>query len=327
MRDAAGDYPRHRIDLPLRLGEWTLAAPVKRLLVDRRGVLEPARQRAAPGRAALGAGEDGFMCTVPADDDSAVRRRLGMRNGLVYRLADRSVRHYVDLSGDFDAYLGRFSGKTRNGLRRKVRRFTREFGEPALRVYGRGEGGFDAFFDAARAVSAETYQELMFDAGLPTEPEAIAEMRVALTNGRARGYALFAGDEPGAYLYCPRVGDALEYQFVGFRPRYSGYSPGTVLLMLVFERLFADGDVGTFDFGEGSHADGYKAFFATDGVPFQTVFALRATPANALLLLGQWLCDRLSEVAGAALSRLGLKQRVRALMRRLRGVGRPATSS
>lgn len=267
------------------------------------------------------------MCAVPADDDSAVRRRLGLRNGLVYRLADRSVRHYVDLSGGFDAYLEHFSGKTRNGLRRKLRRFMREFSEPALRAYGRGEGGFDAFFDAARTVSAETYQERMFDAGLPTEPEAIDGMRAALTNGRARGYVLFADDEPAAYLYCPQVGDTLEYQFVGFRPRYAGYSPGTVLLMLVFERLFGEETIGVFDFGEGSHADGYKAFFATDGVAFQTVFSLRATPANALLLFGQWLCDRVSEAAGAVLSRLGLKQRVRALMRRLRGVNRPVTST
>lgn len=267
------------------------------------------------------------MCIVPADDDTAVPRRLGLRNGLVYRLADCSVRHYVDLNGSFESYLGRFSGKTRNGLRRKVRRFVRKFGEPALRVYGRGEGGFDAFFAAARTVSTETYQERMFDAGLPTESKTIAAMRAALTGGQARGYVLFAGPEPAAYLYCPVVGNALEYQYVGFRPQYASDSPGTVLLMLVFERLFEEGVIAVFDFCEGSHADGYKAFFATDGVAFQTVFSLRATPANALLLGGQWTCDRVSETAGAVLSRLGLKQRVRALMRQWRGVGRTATSS
>lgn len=318
------DYPQRPIDLPLRLGEWTVAAPVKRLLVDRRSVLESIGRRPRPARASLPAEADGFMCIVPTNDGSAVPRGLGLRNGLIYRLADDSMRHYVDLSGDFDAYLGRFSGKTRNGLRRKVRRFTRAFGEPALGVYGRGEGGFEAFFDAARTVSVETYQERMFDAGLPTEPDAIAAMRSALTDGQAYGYVLFAGAEPVAYLYCPVVGNALEYQYVGFRPRYAGHSPGTVLLMLVFERLFEEGKLSVFDFCEGSHADGYKAFFATDGVAFQTVFLLRPTPKNTLLLGSQWLCDRASETAGAVLSRLGLKQQVRTLMRRWRGVGRTA---
>lgn len=323
----SGDYCRRQIDLPLRVGEWTLMAPVKQLLVDRRSVLEPARHGGAPRRHMLSAQDDGFMCVVPADDASAVPRRLGLRNGLIYRLADCSVRHYVDLSGDFDSYLRGFSGKTRNGLRRKVRRFTRTFGEPALRVYACSESDFEDFFKAARRVSSETYQELMFDAGLPADAEAIAELRSAFLEGRSRGYVLFADSEPAAYLYCPRVGKALEYQFVGFRPCFRDYSPGTVLLMLVFERLFGEREIEMFDFGEGSHADGYKAFFATHGVDFQIVFSLRATLTNALLLTGQWLCDRVSEIAGAVLLRLGLKHRVRALMRRLRGVGRVATSS
>ncbi len=228
-------------------------------------------------------------------------------------------RYFVRLDGTFEEYLGRFASKTRSGLRRKWRRLVRDADEQVhFARFGAGE--FDAFHAAAREVSRYTYQEIMFDAGLPDDSESAALMQAQMEAGKASGFVLFIGETPVAYLYCPCAKGVYEYQYVGFRPDYSRWSPGTVLLLMVFEALFADPEATAFDFTEGAGEGSHKAFYATDSVEFETVVLLRRTLRNHALIQSRRLADACSTCAGALLRRLGVKGRVRSWMRGIRGV-------
>jgi len=64
-----------------------------------------------------------------------------------------------DLSGSFDQYMVAFSGKTRSGLRRKLRKFAQISGGTIDWRQYRTPQELPIFFDLARTVSAKTYQE------------------------------------------------------------------------------------------------------------------------------------------------------------------------
>lgn len=307
------------IDFPVRLGEWTLCAPRRRLLVLRRGIFDaPMSHTDGPSGSGLGIDHDGYMIASPVGEGGR-QGAVGFRNGMVYRIVDVSPRYYVLRDGTFQEYLARFNGKHRSTLRRKVRKLERESGEK-LDVRAYTGKGFDDFFQGARQVSTETYQEIMFDAGLPTSHESVTGMRADFLEGRAKGYLLFVNDRPIAYLCMPIRDNVMEYQYLGFRPAYAEFSPGTVLLFSVLELMFNEKAARALDFGEGGSEGSYKATFANDSVPYQVTFWLTLTPANIALIMAQKAADTASSLVGMILQRMGVKRRVRLLMRRLKGV-------
>lgn len=307
------------IGFPIRLGEWTLATPLRTLIVQRSGVLDRTHSSEQPQLAELPNGADGFMLVRSAQ--TATRRRwpVSFASKALLWTIQRGPRHFIRLNGTFDEYLQRFSPKTRSGLRRKLRRIERDSGaKVSFRIYAKSE--FPAFHQAATDVSRATYQEIMFDAGLPADEASKRSMADAMAAGRAEAYVLFIGDDPVAYLYCPIRNGVAEYEFVGYRPEFARLSPGTVLLMRVLETLFARTDIRAFDFTEGASKGSHKSFYATDSEEFETVVLLRLTPSNIALIMLREAIGGISGTLGYALDVLGVKMRVRSWMRKFRGV-------
>ena len=177
--------------------------------------------------------------------------------------------HYVDLSGTFEDYLGKFSSKSRWTLRKKIAKFA-EFsgGSVAWRAFG--VEGMDEFHRLAFEVSAKTYQSRLLSSGLP-EPGRFRRELGRCTD--ARGYVLFHEGKPVAFIFCPAREGNLLYEHVGYDPEYQRWSPGSVLQALALEALFAEGAFQTFDFTEG---DGdHKKFFANRSVPCADIFYFR----------------------------------------------------
>ncbi|WP_440997104.1 GNAT family N-acetyltransferase [Arhodomonas sp. SL1] len=303
------------IGFPLRLGEWTLACPTRRLAVQRMGVLDRGGGSDLEFREPP-PGSPGAFVVCPV---RAPRGRFGWSHGRLRWVIRRGPRYFIRLEGSYEDYLARFSGKTRSGLRRKARKLARAVdGAVDVRAYGRGD--FSSFHEAAAAISRRSYQCIMFDAGLPEDAGSIRALEAAMNRGEAQGFVLFAAGEPLAYLYCPCADGVYEYQYVGYRPEHAGLSPGTVLLLAVLERLFADPRALAFDFTEGAGEASHKAFYATDSVTFETVAYLRPTPGNLTLIAARESVDGVSAVAGSVLKRLGAKEALRAWMRRRKGV-------
>ncbi len=239
--------------------------------------------------------------------------RLTLLPGAIRYVPSQYQRFYVELRGTFDDYLARFSGKTRSTLRKKVRKYGEHVGGGTLlREYRRPEEMAE-FHRLARAVSRKTYQERLLGSGLPEGDDFLRQMEDAAGRDAVRGYLLCDGDRPVSYLYGPEHGGGLLYQYVGYDPDDAAWSPGTVLLVLVLERLFTEGRFAFFDFteGEGPH----KELFATSSTFCADVFFYRRTIRN-LVLLGSHSGLHVASRGGVRLlERIGLKRAIKKLIR------------
>lgn len=256
--------------------------------------------------------ERGFLLrSLPVDAPLPTLERRA--DALVY--VPRCYRRYMtDMRIGAAAFLNGLSSKSRNTLKRKMRKFEEEFGSPIAFKEYRQPGEVVEYFAAAREVSARTFQERLLDFGLPDTQAFIEQTLAEARRGDWRGYVLHARGKAIAYVHCPIVRNVALYAYVGFDPAYSQWSPGTILQWLLMERMFADDHVHWFDFteGEGPH----KEFFSTHHWYCADVWIVAPTLRNRLVVGLHAGLDRAGVLSGRMLDRMGLKQRVRRLLRR-----------
>lgn len=221
-------------------------------------------------------------------------------------------RFFVDLSLGFEQYIMSFSGKTRSGLRRKLRKFTEASGGTITWNQYRSPDQVASFFSLAKTVSEKTYQERLLNVGLPTDPAFIGSACAMARADRVRAYLLFLNGGPIAYLYCPVNERVVAYDRLGYDPAYASLSPGTVLQMLALEALFSE-QFATFDFteGEGQH----KEIFSTGSRLCGDIYVVRRRLVPTSILALHHAVNRTSAAAGATLDRLHLRSRLRRLIR------------
>ena len=236
-----------------------------------------------------------------------------VEGGVLRYVIARYQRCHIDLSGDFEGYLARFSGKTRATLRRKVRRFVEHPDVGRVREFSRPEQ-MEEFHRLARRVSRLTYQESLLDAGLPEDVGFVSRLVDLASRDEIRGYLLLLGDTPVAYLCCPVTDGVLLYAYLGYDPTRADLSPGTVLQYLALESLFAERRFRAFDFTEGQGE--HKRFFATHETACADISFFADTP-SARLWIGlhralDWMSTRVGDIAG----RLGVKAQLKRFLRR-----------
>ncbi len=233
---------------------------------------------------------------------------------LLRYIPSQYTHYYTSLSGTFENYLSKFSAKTRSTLKRKVRRFLEHGDGSGIREYKRPDQ-MEEFLSLARTISSKTYQERLFDAGIPTQPEFLTELQDNAQHNKVRAYLLFLRQEPVAYLCCPADGSVLLYTYLGYKPECAELSPGTVLQYLAFDLLFREQQFTVFDFTQGQGA--HKRFFSTHEVLCADLLYFPRTLASRFWVrLHAWIDDT-SAFTGQALERLGLKAKIKRLIRRL----------
>jgi hypothetical protein len=311
------DWVRQRVPFRFRIGEMTLF-PVHRTLLMYNATQEALEQQFADIEPSTGsdfAGLDGFL--VRSQPVRAQLPRVSRRGGSIRYVPREYERYYIDLRGGFEEYLAKFSSKSRSNLRKKVRRFADESGgQVDWRIY-RTEEEIEEFHRLARRVSVQTYQERLLDAGLPDDVEFLQRARKAAAGDAVRAFMLFLRDAPIAYLYCPVRLEVITYAYLGYVPERSDLSPGTVLLLLALESMFNEGKFRFLDFTEGGleGGKGHKGFFSTGSTRCADIHYLKPTAANWLLVLAHSGCDQTSALVGTVLDRLGLKARIKRLLR------------
>ena len=220
--------------------------------------------------------------------------------------------YLVNLQGTFDEYLKLRSPKSRQNLKRSVKRFL-EGNSAAFQTYTLPEA-MGEFHRESVCISSQTYQTLMLNAGLPDTPQFLRAMQDMASRGEARGYLLRVQGKPIAFAWCSAKGDAMGYQVIGYLPEYAELSTGTVLLYLILQDLFSLESYRTLDFGSGSAF--YKEAFATDKLEFADTYLLRPTLENRWKLWVLWQTQCFSTTVGSVLDRMGLKKKIRQWMRK-----------
>lgn len=290
------------VPLRFQVGARTLAS-VPRRLVRVPLSLASALTGEAPVLPPLAPGDDGYLVTsLPAARVDAVTAPT-----LIAHVRQRYTRYYVDLAAGEASWRAGLSANARSTMKRKARKLAALPGF-AVRAYRSGEE-IAAFHPQARGVSATTYQERLMDAGLPADPAPL--LRLA-AGDRLRAWLLVVEEAPIAYLCCSIDGDTVRYDQVGHDPRWSAWSPGSVLQEAALVDLFAEARFARFDFteGEGQH----KRQLATGGVDCVDLLLLRRTPVNrtALAALGGF------DAAMAWAKRAARHPRLAAIARRVR---------
>lgn len=296
------------VALPFRIGARTVGQ-VRRRLVHRPLSLAEALSGVEPVLPPLGEDSDGyFLTSLPVE---AVDRVRSAFPELRAHVRQRYGRAFVALDCGFEAYLERFSAKSRSGLKRKVRRFAeRSGGSLDLRRYSAPEEMAE-FHRHARAVSALTYQERLLDAGLPED--SLPDMVERASRDEVRGWVLFLNGRPVSYLHAPAEGETLIYAHLGYDPAAAELSPGTVLQFEAIRQLMEERRFRLFDFteGEGQH----KSRFATGSVDCVDLLLLRPRFGNFAAAASLGVFDASVGAVRNAADRLGLGKLARSLLR------------
>ena len=223
-------------------------------------------------------------------DDGTISRTLGFDGNAIRYVSHRGRRYFIDLlPGVFDDYFAKFSAKTRNTLKRKIRHFAeRSGGTVDFRIYGSPEEMIE-FRRQALAVSLVSYQRKI-GFGLPETGEFSTHLMEQAANGRVCGFLLMAHNKPVAYVYCRMDQDIVVYSYCGYDPEFAQFSPGTVLLFLIIKWLFQQKKFRMFDLGNDGW--GYKTIFATGAVKYLKVIWFPKTVSYFVLVILHMLMRR-----------------------------------
>lgn len=300
-------------ELVYRMGELTLFARTFSALSlrDHFLTLSPDPEIPPPPLARF---SDGIQVIVtrshPVDETLAT---LSRTKAAVRYVPSQYLRRYTELSGTFQDYLAKFSAKTRNTLRRKVKTFLSHGSGTEMRAYRRPDEMLE-FYRLAKIVSSRTYQERLLDAGLPADDEFQESLVADARRDAVRGYLLLLRNEPIAYLYCPVVDRVLIYSHLGYDPKHAGLSPGTVLQFLALEALFEEQAFRAFDFTEGEAP--HKKLFGTHEVRCADICYFAPGLGSQFWIGTHRGVNTAGALVGRALAAIGLKSLVKRLLRR-----------
>jgi CelD/BcsL family acetyltransferase involved in cellulose biosynthesis len=231
------------------------------------------------------------------------------------RYVPRQLPHYyTDLRGGPKQAFQTMSSKTRSTMKRKVRNFE-EFcgGELRWRVF-RTPDEMRTYLSVACELARKTYQERLFDSGLPDTEEFRRDALALAAQDAVRAFLLFHGEKPIAYLYTPAPDGFLVYNYLGYDPEYATHSPGTVLQYLAFEMLYVEQRYPLYYWGYGYSQT--KKVFSTGEVLGADIFYFRPTLRNHAAVRLHYALDRLSERVGMLLDGLSLKRTIRRWLKR-----------
>src|SRR5262249_1361243 len=135
-------------------------------------------------------------------DDGSISRRLVVDLNWIRYIPYKGRRHFIKISdSSFGEYLQKFSGKTRNTLKRKLGRFARSSGNTIdVRYYVKSEE-MTEFRDYAVSVSAISYQKRI-GFGFPETDEFTRHLVDEAGRGRVCGFILMHSGQPAAYVFC-----------------------------------------------------------------------------------------------------------------------------
>ena len=189
----------------------------------------------------------------------------------------KQAHHRLVLPETFESVFARLSGNRKKEIRRNVKRLhAHPAGEFKIVCY-RDPADMDRFFQDTEEIAKKTYQRGL-GATIADTPQMRMRIGLAAKKGWLRGYVLYLGERPCAFWIGMLYGKTFVSEFMGFDPEFRQFSPGTVLLTQVLEKLCerAHGDVvEDLDFGWGTAE--YKELFCSETWQEACVFVFGPT--------------------------------------------------
>jgi CelD/BcsL family acetyltransferase involved in cellulose biosynthesis len=212
---------------------------------------------------------------------------MSFERGALRYAARYGDRYVVDLQGSFAEYIKKFSKKSRGNLQRAARKFEKGTDSVAPILEYRSPSEIIAFRDIAVAISRASYKSDL-GWGFQEDESFARKIELDAVAGRVRGYVLISGREPVAYVFCRIDHDVIVYKHIGYDEKFAQSSPGTVLLYLMLQRLFNEGEFRLLDF-DGAEYYAYKEFFATRAISCARLFWFPLRFSEIVLFGAHWV--------------------------------------
>lgn len=271
------------VRLPAKLGYKTLWQPrVRALTVSYGGVLgrdddETAALVLEEIASALRRGEADVARLRNLKVGSPLHRAARSAPGFLSR--DRltmPARHWrARLTGSYEDYLARRSGKTRSNLRRYGRKFEEAFPDAIEFRTFRDPGELDRLLADTGTVYAATYQHALgvgfSDSGIEREVTTLA-----LARGWFRGFVLYVDGTPCAFWHGIRYGRVFSTGPTGYDPAFGSHRVGTYVLGRMVEELSREEGLEWIDFGFGDAE--YKQHFGDESWEEEDVLVWAVRP-------------------------------------------------
>jgi CelD/BcsL family acetyltransferase involved in cellulose biosynthesis len=193
------------------------------------------------------------------------------RRGFDFALTQEETSALLPLTSDWDQYLERLDSKERHELRRKMRRFAREYPEASVRSATEDtlEQDLRVFIDMHRG--AEGHKGHFMRPDISTFFERVA--RVFQERGWLRLDLLEIGDRAVASTFSFELDNTFYLYNSAYEPEAGRLSPGQVLVAQLVQRSIEDG-LHWFDFLRGPER--YKYQLGAEALPLNNVRILNA---------------------------------------------------
>jgi hypothetical protein len=222
---------------------------------------------------------------------------------------------FIDLPPTYADYLKQLGPRSRQSVLYSQRRLLKEFHGNVCCTCFETVDSIDKFVIDAATISKTTYQWNLLGLGLRDTRELRESLEYAAYRGWLRSYILYCGDQPAAFMLGQQHAQTYYYDDVGYDPKFTKHSVGSVLQLCVLEHLLSRPDRPRFfDFstGYGEH----KGRFGNRSRTEVDILLIRDRFANRTLLAAyngnRYVSDALVRVVDG----LGLKQRLKRFVRR-----------
>lgn len=225
-----------------------------------------------------------------------------------FRHAGVQPRRRIELPERSEEYWARFSKKTLQGFRRKLKKF----GETRLE-HVTDVADVPRFVETAHLISLQTWQTRQFGLRIRNDEETLDLLTILAREGLLRCYLWYTNGEPVAFIVGHQDKGCFHYEEVGYATPYARYSPGQMMLVQMIDDLLKWNRPHWFDFG-GGDAD-YKQLFSNHASRSGTLWLWAPGWKNKLTLGYLRGCRGLRQAGRTAVVTLGMANQARQWVR------------
>lgn len=224
-------------------------------------------------------------------------------------------RRLCDIGSGFENYLGSLSAKSRQSMKRSLRRFEADFkGRFAFDVYV-SPPEVTKFLEAVEPVSKRTYQARMLGLAVTRDGYIGTRARAGAERGYTRCYVLTVDGEPIAWRIGFQSGSVFSSHHIGYDPAFEEWHPGVLMHIFSIRHMTESlRDVAVLDLLYGDND--FKRRASNRSRDEQNYYLFPRTFRGSLTYACLAVCNALSGTVGSLLERAGLKAKLKAALRR-----------
>jgi hypothetical protein len=209
------------------------------------------------------------------------------------------------------SFLASLSKNQRHNHRRQTRGLVQAFGA-GIRIECFHDGSrLDLLMHDAEEIASKSYQRNL-GVGFVNDESMRRRLSLAAHRGILFAHVLYLEDVPAAFWVTTLTGGVLYSDFIGFKPTYAKYSPGTYLVIKVIEEVCGGSDKGraaAVDFGPGDAE--WKRLLSNQRQQLASVYMFAPTTKGAALNLIRMAISSTDRSIKSVLERAGFLSRVK----------------